>query len=1104
MPSSGRVVRGYGILQPRVSVSLAEREPVALRRHLLRPTGRRSVHDRRLGRLPGSLRRRDVHRKGHLRRRRVPASDGRTLPREHSLLSHDLIEGAFARAGLVTDIEVFDDYPTRYLTSTRRTHRWIRGDWQLLRWLTSRVPGARGSNLDPLSKLSRWKIVDNMRRSLTPVVILAWLVAGWTLLPGSWLAWTTAALAALERAVGRSARRSPPCARRAARAGGRTMPRWRATHRAPACSCWLSLVLLPHQALLASDAIVRTFARLLGRRRRLLEWQTASQVERTTRLRPAVRLAAHVAGGPARRRDHGARRVARDRRRASLDARRGSPSWRGRASSVAWLLAPESRSRSARRSRAPSSCSTRDQRATALRYALRHWRFFDRFVTAETHWLIPDNFQETPEPVVAPRTSPTNIGLQLLATMSACDLGFLTRGEMIDRLERAFDSLERMPRLRGHLFNWYDLSDLRVLDPPYVSTVDSGNLAGHLIALAQGCLALADAPVDDDARVWAALDAEGLGDAAPEPVDGARTSPSWIGERLVAYEAAILDLRRRASRGDARPTIAAPALWGRQRLEAAAAALYAFQLDAEDDAAMPLRARRTYVARRRGAGRSARGARASRARHGDGDGLPVPLRPAAPAVRHRLRRAIGHDSTSRPTICSRPRRGWRASSPSRRATPRTEHWFRLGRSLTVADGATALVSWSGSMFEYLMPLLVMPPRPFSLLDQTYHAAVQRQIAYATHARRAVGHLGVGVQRARPARHVSVPRVRRAGPRAQARPGRGSRRRAVRHRARRGRRRARRAAQPRGAGARRARWARIGFCDALDYTRLGPDERVAVVRTFMAHHIGMSLVALDNALSIGDARAGGNLAAALHGRRRRPRHGAAARRARSASLRAAAAAVRHAGRGSRDRGGRRTSMCTRSTRRTRRSRTSRCSAAAATACCSPTPAADTAARTAWTCCAGAPTRRRTTPDSGSTSTISPPARVVRRPPARARDAVVVSRVVRERSRRVHAPRRRGRYPHGDRGRRRRARRDPARDAHQPVARRPRHRADELWRGRAVPRGRGPRASGVSESVRRDRVGAGGDAARQPAAAIRATRRGRGARTSWPRAPSASAR
>jgi len=126
------------------------------------------------------------------------------------------------------------------------------------------------------------------------------------------------------------------------------------------------------------------------------------------------------------------------------------------------------------------------------RYALLHWRFFDRFVNEQTNWLAPDNFQEDPKPVVAMRTSPTNLGLQMLATISARDLGFITLDEMARRLELAFRTLERMRRLHGHFYNWYDLADLRVLEPAYVSTVDSGNLAGHFVALRQACLALAD------------------------------------------------------------------------------------------------------------------------------------------------------------------------------------------------------------------------------------------------------------------------------------------------------------------------------------------------------------------------------------------------------------------------------------------------------------------------------------------------------------------------------------------------------------------------------------------------------------------------------------
>ncbi|HMA22490.1 MAG TPA: hypothetical protein VKP00_00815, partial [Gemmatimonadaceae bacterium] len=455
-PERGRVVRGYGILQPRVSVSLASasesRFAAIYSGHPgVDPytTAVSDVYQDLFG--EGTFTGKGIYDVDVFRR----ATAGR-FP-DNTLLSHDLIEGTFARAGLVTDVEVFDDYPTRYLTSTRRAHRWIRGDWQLLPWLTPRVPGPTGSDRNPLSALSRWKIADNMRRSLTPVVLLAWLVAAWIVLPGSGLAWTAVLLAAL------STPWLTPLLFGAARP-----PRgqaWRPYYTALAHDAsraaqqfGLAVILLPDQTLLAGDAIVRSLVRVLGSRRRMLEWQTASQAEGVTgysrpsvwqRMWPAVLLSVAILSLIAWR--------------AAPTLLGGPPSWISlgawAALAATWLLAPEM-------AIALSAPLTRrdlvldgDQRAISLRYALRHWRYFDRFVTAETHWLVPDNFQEKPQPVIASRTSPTNIGLQLLATMSACDLGFLTRGEMLDRLERAFDSMDRMARVHGHFFNWYDLSD---------------------------------------------------------------------------------------------------------------------------------------------------------------------------------------------------------------------------------------------------------------------------------------------------------------------------------------------------------------------------------------------------------------------------------------------------------------------------------------------------------------------------------------------------------------------------------------------------------------------------------------------------------------------
>ena len=838
-PARGRVVRGYGILQPRVSVSLpsaGESRFAAI--YSGHPgvdpytTAVSDVYQDLFG--EGTFTGKGIYEVDIVRR----ATDGR-FP-DNSLLSHDLLEGTFARAGLVTDVEVFDDYPTRYLTSSRRAHRWMRGDWQLLRWLTPRVPGRKGANRDPLSALSRWKIADNLRRSTTPIALLLWLFAGLTVLPGSWAAWTAAVLVAfatpwiapLVFAAARPPRDQAwgPYYRAIARDASRVLQQLA-----------LAVVLLPDQALLATDAIVRTVIRVRWTRRGMLEWQTASHAEATTghgrrsvwrRMWPSVLLGAGIMAV-----------VAWANASPAANKLSAAAAWTVLAS--VWLLVPEVALALSAPVRRRSLMLDVDERAAALRYALRHWRYFDRFVTAETHWLAPDNFQETPDPLIASRTSPTNIGLQLLATVSAADLGFLTRGETIDRLEHAFDTMDRMPRVQGHFFNWYSLADLTVLDPPYVSTVDSGNLAGHLVALAQGCLEMAGAPVDDG-RVWAAIETE-MGPGV-NPSGGGGGSGTWVGERLLEYQSALLELRHRGATND--PDVAAATLWGRHRLQATADELSRLDLDAECDASTSLReiassspVAASLVARL--------------------DALAVRAREMAVAMDFRLvyderRRlfSIGYNARS----ATRDEASYDLlASESRLASfmaiakddVPVEHWFHLGRSLTVADGATALASWSGTMFEYLMPLLVMPARPNSLLDQTCHAAVQRHVAYAgtrgvpwgisesaynlrdrhgTYQYRAFGVPDLALKRGLASDLVVAPYATSLALAVDAHE-------ALSNFA---------ALEARGA------LGPYGFYDALDYTRCDEDQRAVVVRTHMAHHVGMSLVAFDNALSIGAA------------------------------------------------------------------------------------------------------------------------------------------------------------------------------------------------------------------------------------------------------------
>ncbi len=858
-PRHGRVVQGYGILQPRVGVSL----PSANRSHFA------TVQSGHPGVDPYTTAVSDVYQdlygEGSFTGKGIydvdafeEATHGR-FP-ENTLLSHDLIEGSYARAGLATDIMVYDDYPARYLTYTRRKHRWIRGDWQLLQWLTSRVPGPDGPEPNRLSVLSRWKILDNLRRSTVELAQLAFLVAGWTMLPGSPLRWTLLGLgaiaapwiAALLLAVLR-----PPMDKS-----------WRAYYgevgrdvERSARQVALAIVFLPHQACISADAILRTLWRLFVTRSNLLEWQTASQTERVTSggaatvwrtMWPAVALAAAVLVAV----------VAVAVHRAGGEA---PVPWSLVLSALPliglWLASPViAHAFSAPVVRRERRLTPSNQ-AAARRYALLHWRFFDRFVSADTNWLAPDNFQEDPEPIIAMRTSATNIGLQLLATFSAYDLGFITAEDMTLRLERVLASLQRMERFRGHFYNWYELHGLKVLQPPYISTVDSGNLAGHLIALRNACLSIRDEPVFDGRtgrtlETALTLAAEGAsGSAALEQLRVARVAIATVtddrGPAALAESIAPTLLRTRdvLASASAKQWIE----WSLRLIQQQAGEL-------------------NGVAMVQASGRDGRPVTRSETWH------ELSLRsPAAATLLARLQGvadrandyvqemdfrflydearelfAIGYQPQSHSRdgsyydLLASEARLASFVAVAKNEVP-VEHWFRLARTLTHAAGETALVSWSGSMFEYLMPALVMQSFPFTVLDQTYRGAVRRHIEYGaergvpwgasesaynlrdgyqTYQYRAFGVPDLALKRGLGRDLVIAPYASMLA--AMVAP-----RRALAN-----------LAMVEQLGA----LGPFGFRDAIDYTRPVPGKRYAVVGNYMAHHIGMGLVALTNALT----------------------------------------------------------------------------------------------------------------------------------------------------------------------------------------------------------------------------------------------------------------
>ena len=743
-PGIGRVTEGYGIIQPRVGVSLTSAHKSYFA----------AIHSGHPGVDPYTTAVSDVYQdlygEGSFTGKgiyEVDAFEEATHGRfpENTLLSHDLIEGNWVRAGLATDIEVYDDYPARYLTYTRRKHRWIRGDWQLLGWLKGTVPGPDGPMTNRLSAISRWKIFDNLRRSLVEIFQLALLIAGWFVAPVSAVKWTGIVLLAIAFpwlfSLTVSLLRPP------------RDQSWLAYYLAVGRDAMtnaqqfaLAIVFLPHQAVVSADAIVRTLYRLFISHTNLLEWQTASQVERALgigsqretwrRMWPVTALCLvlativglHVSIGGG-----------------------SSPDERfifvmGTLPLVlAWFASPSIAFALSRPAILGEIHLTEAERQAALRYAKLHWTYFEKFVTEETHWLAPDNFQEDPEPVLALRTSPTNIGLQLLSTVSATDLGFITRADMIDRVEKVFRSLERMRRYHGHFFNWYDLNELRVLEPAYISTVDSGNFAGHLMALKQACYEMLKDPAcsDQDAKRLRA-----------------------IAERAHAY-AVEMDFRFLFDTKRKLFTIG-----------------YHIGSNTVDNSYYDLLTSESRLA---------------------------------------SFMAIAKDDVS------------------------VDHWFRLGRSLTTTAGTRTLLSWSGSMFEYLMPALVMQTFPFTLLDQTHKGSVKRQIAYgaergvpwgvseSAYAVRDRSHTyqyrGFGVPDLALKRGLSKELV--IAPYATILAMLVEPKQALKNLT---------GLEAEGA------LGPYGFRDSLDFTRPAPGSRKTIVCTFMAHHIGMSIVALDNALN----------------------------------------------------------------------------------------------------------------------------------------------------------------------------------------------------------------------------------------------------------------
>ena len=491
-PATNKVVEGYGILQPRVEISIRSAARSRLAAIFSGDTGfdiyARAVSDVY----------QDLFGEGIFTGKGIYEVEIFQQALEHrfpcnTLLSHDLIEGAYARAGLLSDVEVVDDYPSHFSAYTRRKHRWVRGDWQIILWLLPRVPNYFGKIVrNPLNLLSRWEIIDNLRRSVTEFAMFVLLLGIWLLYPGDAVYWTLAALAVIAFPT------YFPFILSIIRGGETrfTAAFWKnfaadlvgATER-----LFFRITFLCYQGFVTIDAVVRTLIRLTVTHRRMLEWETAAEAEIATNKKkspvetymdwmPLLSFGIAVI-------------IAAFRPTSFLVALPFLALWASAKPICHWLNQPY---------RSGVTPLDAKDRALLRAAALRTWRFFRQYSTAEDNWLIPDIVQEH-APFVAHQISTTNLGFLLNARLAAYDMGFVTLREFITGTQKTFETIGRMAKSNGHLYNWYNTRTLEPLTPRFISTVDNGNLVCCLWTLRHGCLEAMDAPIFQEV-LWRGLE----------------------------------------------------------------------------------------------------------------------------------------------------------------------------------------------------------------------------------------------------------------------------------------------------------------------------------------------------------------------------------------------------------------------------------------------------------------------------------------------------------------------------------------------------------------------------------------------------------------------
>lgn len=856
-----RVVQGYGILQPRVGVSILSAGATKFSR----------IFSGRVGVDPYTTAVSDVYQdlfgegiftgKGIYDVRVFHQVTNNAFP-ENTILSHDLIEGLYARAGLVTDVELVDGYPASYISFMRRQHRWVRGDWQLLPWL-----------FKPIPFISRWKIFDNLRRSLEAPAQLLLLILGFTVFVGDPLIWVGIVASSLILPMGLNILNSL-CQEGDERGNiGQDL-------LTLLTQFVLQFLFLPYQAWIMLDAVIRSLYRQFISHQHLLEWETAADTEKRLNVSmktmvktmwPVILLALF----------------------STLLIYHSNSSKLGRFIPLAllWVASLWVAYHVSLPLVHKKEVLSDSDYLVLRRFARKIWSFFEEFVCNEDHWLPPDNVQIDPNNGVAHRTSPTNIGLALLANLSARDFGYITLTDMFQRIEHTLNTIDQLGHWKGHLYNWYDTRSLKPLEPLYVSTVDSGNFVLYLMTLKSGLAEIADKPLLDLQY------ARGLKDTVNLLLEAIGLD---CDERLNIFNQALDHLLTSAEPISLECWVNLLELWpvlsgselsteGLYWLQRMDRMIQAFRLEMREiypwfkdslslEISSCLTAQNLQTFNLFGLANCYTQILEDR-------NLSMEIRKTVQQalnkvqdcihnlenLQHRLEKMVL--ATDFCPLFDETRQlfsiGYRVTesmldksyydllaSEARQASfiaiakgdvPHS-HWFKLGRSLTLAKGKRSLVSWSGTMFEFLMPLLVMRNYEGTLLDETYHSVIEVQRKYGYERKvpwgisesgfyafdpqlnyqyKAFGVPGLGLKRGIIQDLVIAPYASFLALMVSPRDSLGN---II-------------AMQQKGFGG------RYGLYEAADYTheRVPAGRSFMLIKSFMAHHQGMSLLALDNVL-----------------------------------------------------------------------------------------------------------------------------------------------------------------------------------------------------------------------------------------------------------------